>query len=365
MFTQLLKPLSWLYGGITDVRNLLYDRNIIPVLRPATYTIAVGNLTVGGTGKTPHVDYLVSLLKAAGPVATLSRGYGRRTRGFRLVTDADTADTVGDEPLLLYRKHGKRAAGAGADVLVSVGEKRAESIPKLLTIRPDLRTIILDDAFQHRPVGPQLNLLLTDYHRPFYEDDPFPGGRLRERRHGARRADVILVTKCPDELGAAEQQAIRQRIRQYGRAEVPVFFTGLRYGTPVHFAARPPAGKEKKGENRVVLVSGIARPEPLENYVRTHFSLVSHLRFADHYRYTATDLDRMNRELPAEATVLTTEKDFVKLAPLLAEAGADASRFQYLPIEIKFLSGEAAFKQIVQQTGPDPLDQGNAGVKKS
>ncbi|WP_229310754.1 tetraacyldisaccharide 4'-kinase [Larkinella arboricola] len=356
----MLKPLSWLYGGITDVRNLLYDSGVVSSLRPATYTIAVGNLTVGGTGKTPHVDYLVNLLKQTGPVATLSRGYGRRTRGFRIVTDADTADTVGDEPLLLYRKHAEKPGINGGDVLVSVGEKRAEAIPKLLTIRTDWRAIVLDDAFQHRPVRPQLNLLLTDYNRPFYDDEPFPGGRLRERRHGARRADVVLVTKCPDELEVSEQQAIQQRIRVYSRAGVPVFFTGLRYGSPVSFVET----SEKAG-NRVVLVSGIARPEPLEQYVKTHFDLVHHLRFADHHRYTAPDLERIVRVLPADGTVLTTEKDFVKLAPLLAETGADASRFHYLPIEITFLSGEAEFKKIIEQTGPDRFNRGSVGVKKS
>ncbi|MFD1140452.1 tetraacyldisaccharide 4'-kinase [Larkinella insperata] len=363
MFNHLLKPLSWLYGGITDVRNLLYDRKIISVLTPATYTIAVGNLTVGGTGKTPHVDYLVSLLKQTGPVATLSRGYGRQTRGFRVVTDADTADTVGDEPLLLYRKHGKTAEIGGADVLVSVGEKRAEAIPKLLTIRPDWRAIVLDDAFQHRPVHPQLNLLLMDYNRPFYADQPFPSGRLRERRHGALRADVVLVTKCPDELEAAEQRAIQQRIRTYSRADVPVFFTGLRYGKPVGFADSF-VKNEGPRERRVVLVSGIARPEPLEQYVKTHFTLAGHLRFADHHRYTPADLERIVRELPGDGTVLTTEKDFVKLAPLLAETGLDASRFWYLPIEIMFLSGEAEFRQIVEQTDLDRPSQAGAGVKK-
>ncbi|GAB3342338.1 tetraacyldisaccharide 4'-kinase [Larkinella ripae] len=337
----------------------MYDSQIIATLSPPIYTIGVGNLTVGGTGKTPHVDYLVSRLKNTGPLATLSRGYGRRTRGFRIATAADTADTIGDEPLLLFRRHGKPARAGESAVLVSVGEKRAEAIPQLLAARPDLRTVVLDDAFQHRPVRPHLNLLLTDYNRLFYTDQPFPGGRLRERRHGARRADAVLVTKCPDALGPAEQTAIREQIRLHSRADVPVFFTGLHYGKPVCFL---PENAQPERLKTVVLVSGIARPEPLETYVETHFSLVRHWRFADHYRYTQVDLARIQGSIPEKGAVLTTEKDFVKLEPLLAETGADASNFYYIPIEVKFLTGEADFNAIIDQF--EPAKTGSV-VKKS
>ncbi|WP_154175307.1 tetraacyldisaccharide 4'-kinase [Larkinella terrae] len=346
----MLTPLNWLYGGITDVRNLLYDSSITKSLRPPIYTISVGNLTVGGTGKTPHVDYLVDLLKKTAPTATLSRGYGRRTHGFRIATDVDTADTIGDEPLLLYRKHGKTAGPDQVRVTVSVGEKRAEAITKLLEYSSDLQVIILDDAFQHRPVQPHLNILLTDFNRPFYQDQPFPGGRLRERRHGARRADLIVVTKCPDNLSSAEQTGIRQRIQVYSRADVPVFFTGFRYGKPVCFL--PELGVQaRNGEEvkSVVLVSGIARPEPLEEYVKARFSMLRHLQFADHYRYTPDDLEKIQRAVPPGAAVLTTEKDFVKLAPLVAEMGADATGFYYLPIEVKFLKDENRFREMSTQ----------------
>ncbi|MGA0560019.1 tetraacyldisaccharide 4'-kinase [Larkinella sp. VNQ87] len=364
MFEPFLKPLNWLYGEITDVRNLLYDSHIMETLRPATYTIGVGNLTVGGTGKTPHVDYLVRLLKDQGPMATLSRGYGRRTRGFRIATASDTADTIGDEPLLLYRKHAIRSGPRQAGVLVSVGEKRAEAIPKLLVAEPDLQTIILDDAFQHRPVQPHLNLLLTDFHRLFYHDEPFPGGRLRERRHGARRADAVLVTKCPDDLGEAEQQVIEQRIRVYSKPDAPVFFTGLQYGKPLPFGEEQPlAGLGGIGKP-VVLVSGIARPEPLEQYARAHYTLVEHLRFADHYRYTSTDLARLRRVVPPDGVVLTTEKDFVKLAPLLAETGRTEAAFYYLPIEIRFLNRETEFLAMVR-AGLAALRESKSIVKKS
>lgn len=352
MFDRLLNPLNWLYGGITDVRNHLYDSDVIATLRPSIYTIGVGNLTVGGTGKTPHVDYLVSLLKPAGPIATLSRGYGRRTRGFRIASAVDTADTIGDEPLLLYQKHGKPEGNGEPAVWISVGEKRAEAIPKLLAAQPDLRAIVLDDAFQHRPVQPHLNLLLTDYNRLFYTDQPFPGGRLRERRHGARRADAVLVTKCPDDLPSMEQTTIQEKIRVYARADVPVFFTGLRYGKPVCFAKNKTIEHEEMPEN-VVLVSGIARPEPLEEYVKKQFRMSQHLRFADHYRYAEGDLARIQSAVPEGGAVLTTEKDFVKLAPLLLETGMDDAVFYYLPIEVKFLNAEAQFSALIQQTGSE------------
>jgi tetraacyldisaccharide 4'-kinase len=343
----LLKPVNWLYGKITDVRNFLYDSAVNDVMHPDVYTIGVGNLTVGGTGKTPHVDYIVSQLKKQNSVAVLSRGYGRRTRGFRIATDADTADTIGDEPLLLYRKH----ATGPAPVTVCVGEKRAEAITQLLSNKSAIQAIVLDDAFQHRAVRPHLNILLTDYNRPFYEDAPFPGGRLRERRHGARRADVIVVTKCPDALSQADQSAIEARIEPYKRPDVPLYFTGLRYGEPVAFAANSRSMAQPKP---VVLVSGIARPEPLEQYVGSQFTLSRHLRFADHHRYTAADLERIRTAVPAGGVVLTTEKDFVKLAPLLRETGTDASAFYYLPIEISFLKNEDQFKALLA-----------AGVKKS
>ncbi|WP_229311686.1 tetraacyldisaccharide 4'-kinase [Larkinella rosea] len=338
----MLNPLNWLYGGITDIRNFLYDSRITKSLSPPIYTISVGNLTVGGTGKTPHVDYLVHLLKKSGPIATLSRGYGRRTRGFRIATDADTADTIGDEPLLLYRKHGRQIGTNPGSVTVSVGEKRAEAISKLVMNNPDLQVIILDDAFQHRPVQPHLNILLTDYNRPFYRDQPFPGGRLRERRHGARRADVIVVTKCPDNLRVADQGEIEERIRGYSRADIPVFFTGIQYGNPVCFAE----DAIKSALKRVVLVTGIAQSEPLEAYVKSHFSMAQHLQFADHYRYTMDDLEKIQRLIPTGGAVLTTEKDFVKLAPLVSESGAEATAFYYLPIEVRFLSQEDQFQKI-------------------
>jgi len=337
VLNRLLRPLAWLYGALTDVRNRLYDKGLREAYQPPVFLVSVGNLTVGGTGKTPHVGYLLEHWGSQFPMAVLSRGYGRRTKGFRLATDADTADTLGDEPLLLYRRY--------PTVTVAVGERRAEAIPRLLEAHPETRLIVLDDAYQHRPVQPHCNILLMDYNRPFYRDHPFPAGRLRERRHGARRADAVIVTKCPDGLPAKEQHQIAGAIQTYARAGVPVFFTGLRYAEPVGFGG----GEAHPALEAVLLVTGIARPEPLEAYVQQRFRLVSHLRFADHHRYTASDLKAIRTALPPGAVVLTTEKDFVKLGPLLQEMGQDAARFYYFPIQISFLQKEAEFLRWLEE----------------
>ncbi|WP_332367845.1 tetraacyldisaccharide 4'-kinase [Spirosoma telluris] len=190
----LLLPLSGLYGLVLDVRNWLYDSYLLKSIRPSVYSIGVGNLTVGGTGKTPMIEFLIKryaflVTNRLAETATLSRGYGRLTRGFRNANDTDTAETIGDEPLQLYRKF-------GTHVRVCVGERRADAIQKIQEIHPETKRILLDDAFQHRAVRPHLNILLMDYNRPFYDDYPFPAGRLRERRKGANRADVVVVTKC-------------------------------------------------------------------------------------------------------------------------------------------------------------------------
>jgi tetraacyldisaccharide 4'-kinase len=304
--------------------------------RPIQHTISVGNLTVGGTGKTPMIEYLARLLLTTQAIATLSRGYGRKTTGFRLADRrTDTAETIGDEPLQILRKFGNT-------VTVCVGEKRADALQKLHLLRPDITTVLLDDAFQHRAVQPHLNLLLCDYNRPFYADYPFPAGLLREGRMGANRADAVIVTKCPDKLSIAEQAEIRQKIGEYTRPETPVFFAGLYYDAPVSFGV----GALLLPDQPVVLVSGLANADPLERYVQERFTLLSHHRFADHYAYTRVDVDRLLAQLPAQATALTTEKDWVKLDTLLTDV--EKQRWVYLPITVRFLADEAVFQALVR-----------------
>ncbi len=331
-------PLGWLYAGIMAIRNWLYDRNLKKVHRFPVPVISIGNLTVGGTGKTPHAEYLIRLLKKDYQLAMLSRGYGRRTKGFRLAGEDATAASIGDEPYQLYRKF-------APEVTVAVGERRARAIPAILQHLPGTGAVILDDAYQHRSVAPRLSILLTDYNRPFYQDHVLPAGRLRESRSGARRADIIIVTKCPAGLSKADRQQITARTDRYKRPEVPVFFTGIRYGEPVPFG-----GAGALFSPDLVLVSGLANADPLESYVRQHFRLLKHLEFRDHHQYRIADLVTMQKALEETGgrTVLVTEKDYVKLiGPELRDLAAQLPLF-YLPIEVVFLERQAEFDALVE-----------------
>lgn len=343
-FTQiLLYPFTLLYGLITDFRNHLYNIGQRPAIKFDTNVINVGNLTVGGTGKTPHVEYLIRLLGKQHKVATLSRGYGRSTKGFILADEQATATTIGDEPMQFYKKY-------GTQTVVSVGEERALAIPYILTEHPETQVILLDDAYQHRAVTPSFNILLTDYHRLFYQDHPFPSGRLRERRRGAKRADVVIVTKCPDDLATATQEEIETQIKKYTAPNTPIFFTGIRYQTPQPVFASPALNAQ--APQKVVLVSGIAQGDLLEQYVKQHFSLAQHIRFRDHKNYTKADAERVKKALESvngnDIILLTTEKDFVKLGaaefkPILGDVP-----FYYIPIEVYFLNHQSAFDQLVE-----------------
>ncbi|CCH01317.1 tetraacyldisaccharide 4'-kinase [Fibrella aestuarina BUZ 2] len=327
---MVLKPLSSLYGGLLDLRNSLYDAGWLASFTPSQCCLSVGNLTVGGTGKTPAVTYLLRYLlnvdpALTGELATLSRGYGRKTRGFRLATPTDTAETLGDEPLQLYQTFGDQ-------VTVVVDERRSNALQHLAAEQPAIGTVVLDDAFQHRAVRPHLNLLLMDYNRPFYRDEPFPGGRLRERRHGARRADAVIVTKCPHDPTPTERADMTAQIRRYARPAVPVWFAGLRYDTPRRFGTQAP----HEPNAPVLLVSGLADARPLEQYVRDTWGLVLHVAYGDHHPYTRADVDQLLGTLPTGHTLLTTEKDRVKLAALLTPDELAARPLAYLPVAMQF-----------------------------
>jgi tetraacyldisaccharide 4'-kinase len=352
------------------VRNWLYDRNWLASHRFEVPTIVVGNLTVGGTGKTPHTEYLIELLKDRLPLAVLSRGYGRKTKGFLLADESATARRIGDEPMQFYRKFGRQ-------ITVAVGEDRVAAIQGLTPgPSPSERgeappqpspkgrekiapppwgeagrglVVLLDDAFQHRAVRPWLALLLTDYNRLFYKDFMLPTGNLRETRRGARRADALIVSKCPPDLQETERQQIMRHVRRYARLGVPIFFTAIRYNEPVFFHGTPPITGL-----RFLLVSGIAQPRIFEAYAKQNFVVTETLAFADHHDYTTSDVAKIAetcRRTGADA-VLTTEKDFVKLHSLALPA--DVS-FCYLPIGIEFLFGEKrVFDEFVLGGLPQP-----------
>lgn len=333
-----LLPLSWIYGAITDVRNFLFDKGILHSEKVPQKVIVVGNLTVGGTGKTPVIEYLTRLLSKQIPTAILSRGYGRQTAGFIEAGSAANATTIGDEPFQFYTKFGNEA-------IVAVCEKRVDGALKIHEKHPGIALLLLDDAFQHRAIRRDVNILLNDYNRPFYKDYPFPAGRLRERRQGARRADAVIVTKCPAELADADKENIRDNISRYTRTGVPVFFATTRYDAPRSYEGAPVELKNVK------MAAGIANPLPFAAYLTARFSVTDQKVFPDHHNYTPSDVEDLIKNLKNDTFVVTTEKDMVKLKPLVVSKGC-ASRFAYVPVSVDFGTDEPAFAQwVTLQTG--------------
>jgi tetraacyldisaccharide 4'-kinase len=332
-------PFSFLYGIITDIRNYLYDNGFWKETAFDRPIINVGNLTVGGTGKTPHVEYLIKLLKEKYTIATLSRGYGRKTKGFIIANSSATAQTIGDEPYQFYQKFKE-------DIIVTVGENRVEAVDKIFTQNPATEIIILDDAFQHRPIKPSLNILLMDYSRPIYEDFTFPAGRLRERRHGAKRADIVIVTKCPDGISQGKQEEIKRKLHPYIKENTPYFFTKTLYGKPQN--CRPE--RDDFDLKKITLLSGIANPKPFEEYAKKHFEVVNHLIFNDHHDFVEKDLVELSSK---KTPVLMTEKDMVKFIPFLNHESLKDIPLYYLPIEIGFINERMKrdFDRLILQEG--------------
>lgn len=323
----LLWPFSAIYQFITWLRNYLYDHHLFKNYASPIFTISVGNLTVGGTGKTPHLEYLLRLLDKKAKLATLSRGYGRQTKGFRVATLLSMASEIGDEPLQFYRKFGQT-------VPVVVCEKRAEGLQRIEKNYPETQLVLLDDAFQHRAVQARLHILLTDYNRPFYEDFVLPMGRLREWRGGAKRADAVVVSKCPHHLFEREKEQICAKILPYIQSQTPIFFSVIRYGTPQPYFSNQPVWNPALP---CLTLSGIAQPLVFQAAAQAQFSVVGNLIYADHHRYKTTDLTVILNKA-RNRPLLTTEKDWVKLLPLLAETKQEnSSSFYYWPIEVTFL----------------------------
>lgn len=340
----LLAPFTALYWMVTTLRNYLYDQQVFKSVHFSPFVICVGNLRVGGTGKSPMIEYLVRLLREEHPLAILSRGYGRKTKGTRIAAGQDTSQTLGDEPYQFYQKFNKTSADK---VVVAVGEERIVAVPEILYHHPETEVILLDDAFQHRAITADLTILLTEYARPFFRDTVLPGGRLRESKKGATRADVVIVSKCPADVSEQQRLSMEKNIRKYIHHETPVFFTGIRY--------MPPQGVwngQKVPLQKVLLVSGIGNMHPLEQYVKKHFVLTKHLKYADHHHYTSKDILYMQKVYNCldgqNVCILTTEKDKVKLAPLAEQHWKDMPLY-FLPIETFFLQSQSAFDRIVKE----------------
>lgn len=333
-----LLPVAWLYGAGVCLRNFLFDKGVLLQQAFSVPVICIGNLTVGGTGKTPHTEYLIRLLRPEYQVAVLSRGYKRKSRGFVLGNPETPIEEIGDEPYQMLHKF--------PDVYVAVDADRCEGIRRLTDghTAPGTRVILLDDAFQHRYVKPGISILLTDYNRLMTRDLLLPAGRLREPVEGKRRADMILVTKCPHSLSRTEREALRQEIAPMQNQSL--FFTALAYGRLQSlFVSSPERRLESlEADEHVLLLTGIASPAPLIGKLSEYTSHVMSLTFPDHHAFDANDLQRVKaafETLPeGKRMIITTEKDAARLIGH-PEIDASLAPFIYvLPIEVSFLDEE-------------------------
>jgi len=338
VLSVLLFPFAVIFRIATGIRNHLYSIGHRKSFQFEVPTVNVGNLNIGGSGKTPAIEYLIRLLKNEYTIATLSRGYGRRTRGLRFANASDNASTLGDEPYQFYRNYHK-------EVKVVVGEDRAFAIPNILQEYEDTSLILLDDAYQHRRVRPHLNILLTDFEKPFYKDFLLPMGRLRESRKEVKRADIIVVTKCNEVVDEEIQSTVKKEIARYA-GNKPVFFSFIQYGSPQPFQQT-----SVSIESRVILLSGIAKPQPLEDYVSANFELIKHFKFKDHHLYTFKDIAQIKSFIQnheEKVSILTTEKDMVRLLdPKFSDLLRDLDCF-FLPIEMDFVKNGVEFDDLVR-----------------
>ncbi len=311
-----LLPIVPIYYVITWFRNLMFDKGYMAYKSYDFPIICVGNLSTGGTGKTPMVEYLIRLLKDNTKLATLSRGYGRSSKGFVLGTERSDALSLGDEPFQFYNKFNK-------DILVAVDGNRQEGIAKLLEQNPMPDVIILDDAFQHRKVQAGFNVLLSTYDNLYTDDFVLPTGNLREPKSGAKRANIIVVTKCPSDLSDQIKQNIISKIKPLAYQEV--FFSVIRYSADVILGDKKPVSLKQLPAFK--LITGIANAAPLVDYLNTIGSEFEHIAFKDHHSFSRGEIDEMSKY----ACIVTTEKDYMRLKSEPSLQG----KLYYLPIEVQ------------------------------
>ena len=338
-----LSPLSWLYGLGVGFRNLLFEMGILKSRSFTVPVISVGNITVGGTGKTPHVEYLIRLLKDRTKVAVLSRGYKRKSHGFVLADESSTVNDIGDEPYQMKTKF--------PDITVAVDKKRTRGIDNLTSGEyvKDIDVIFLDDAFQHRYVKPGINILLVDYHRLIIYDTLLPAGRLREPVKSKDRADIVIVTKCPKDLKPMEFRVITKAMNLYPYQQL--FFSTHEFG-----ALRQMFGEDQKplntiANNNVMLLTGIASPEQMLTELQAYTKAVTPLAFSDHHAFSKKDVEKINETfsaLPSPKLIVTTEKDETRLLEVEGLSDEVKSSLFVLPIKIQILlNQEDAFNQSI------------------
>jgi len=329
-----LLPFALLYGVATSTRNWLFNLGWKKSYTIPGKSITVGNLSVGGTGKSPLVAYLIELfLDEKIPVATLSRGYGRKTKGLITADENASAESIGDEPLQYFNRYQDK-------ISVHVAEERKFGVDHIRNTRSDNTIILLDDAFQHRKVNAGLSILVTEYQRPYSSDFLLPVGRLREPKSGANRADIIIVSKCPLDVSDANKQKLTQELAESGQY---VFFSSIRYGE-----LRVISGEQPNEIKEILLVTGIGNPTPLLEHLNSHYNVI-HLKFPDHHAFTSVDIDTIHQKFNTFASrdkiIVTTEKDYMRLQQFDAVVNGSLPWF-YQPIDIN-INEESKLKNLL------------------
>ncbi|MFD1316898.1 tetraacyldisaccharide 4'-kinase [Namhaeicola litoreus] len=331
---KILYPLSLVYDQITKARNMAYDKNVLNATTFDLPIIAVGNLNMGGTGKTPMIEYLIRLLKDEFRTAVLSRGYKRKSKGFQLATTNSTFEDIGDEPLQYHKKFDP--------LMVAVDADRVNGINHLLEQNPHPEVILLDDALQHRKVNPGRTILLTSYDKLYIDDQVLPAGELREGKTGAKRAQIIIVTKCPEGLTEIEQFEIAKRLKP--ELDQTVFFTSIFYPDEIYSKTDTIQIKNLK-DFKVLLVTGIAKTTPLTNFLTQHKVDFEHIKFGDHHNFSENDIQKINQKfdnIPSQKKlILTTEKDFMRMYDYASQ------HMFFLPIQTKFIGNGKDFDSLI------------------
>ncbi|WP_264560543.1 tetraacyldisaccharide 4'-kinase [Flavobacterium sp. N2270] len=323
---KILFPVAFVYWIVTWMRNYFYDKQIFKSKSFDLPIIAVGNLSVGGTGKTPQIEYLIRLLQDNFKVATLSRGYKRETNGFVLANNSTTVKEIGDEPFQFFTKFPK--------IKVAVDANRINGITQLLKLENKPEIILLDDAFQHRKVKAGFYILLTTYSELFCDDFILPFGNLREPSSGKKRANMIIVTKCPSDISELAMSEIKKKLD----VDVPVFFSKIVYDELVYSEVKPIKTAEIKLTEKTI-ITGIAKPFPFISHLKKENDLV--LEFSDHHNFTKKEIDNI-KELANNKTIITTEKDFMRLKGSLSK-----EQLFYLPIKSAFLNEADVLDKII------------------
>jgi tetraacyldisaccharide 4'-kinase len=332
----LLLPFSLLYGFITWLRNVCYDLKIFKSYHSKLKTIVIGNLQVGGSGKTPMTAYLYWMLSSKYNTAVLSRGYGRKTKGLCVANAESNSETIGDEPLWYHQTL------PGAQVVVS--ESRENGLKHLE--QTDAELVLLDDAFQHRAVTCGIQIILSDYKKPYYKDFPMPFGRLREFSSGAKRADIIVISKCPENMGLQEKLEFLKGIKAKDTQDV--FFSTLQIGNPRKLKGN--LSIDKRPFNKIIALSGIANPASFTEICQRISKNCEAISFKDHHNYTVQDMKQILSKLDDDTIVFTTEKDAVKLSAVDIYNLIPINQFYILPVQVQFLfDDETHFDNLIKQ----------------